>query len=136
MRQRREYVDHDNAKRSFAAAICRSALGDGGGIRRLAAGNRPPPGAFAGAPPQYTHFSTAELTRGFLALAFGSDLRIGARPRGIRRFDHPIRARVIAGGSVDRAAAMQHIIEEYARAGSRPALELGRRRRRPISRCG
>jgi DUF2927 family protein len=84
----------------------------------LAASGRqpPPPGSFAGAPPEYTRFTTAELMRGFLALAFGSDLRIGARPRGVRRFDHPITARVIAGGSIDRVAAMQHIIEEYARA--------------------
>lgn len=74
----------------------------------------PPPGAFAGAPDEYTHFTAAELRRGFLALAFGSDLRIGARPRGVRRFNHPIRARVIGGGSVNRTAAMQHIIEEYA----------------------
>jgi Protein of unknown function (DUF2927) len=74
----------------------------------------PPPGAFAGAPPQYTHFTAAELTRGFMALAFGSDLRIGARPRGVRRFDHPIRAHVIYGGSIDRGAAMQQVITEYA----------------------
>ena len=54
-----------------------------------ASGKQPaPPGTFEGAPPQYTQFSTAELARGFLALAFGSDLRIGARPHGIRRFDH------------------------------------------------
>jgi len=80
-----------------------------------ASGRQPaPPGSFPGAPPQYTHFSTAELSRGFLALSFGSDLRIGARPRGIRRFDHPIRAAVIAGGSVDRAAAMRRVLEEYA----------------------
>jgi len=58
-----------------------------------------PPGSFEGAPPQYTRFSVAELERGFLALAFGSDLRIGARPLGIRRFDRPIRARVIGYGS-------------------------------------
>ncbi len=74
-----------------------------------------PPGSFAGAPPQYTRFTTAELMRGFLALAFGSDLRIGVRPRGVRRYDHPIKARVIAGGSVDRVVAMQRVIEEYAR---------------------
>jgi hypothetical protein len=74
-----------------------------------------PPGAFEGAPDEYTHFSLADLRRGFLALAFGSDLRIGARPRGIRRFDHPIRARVIPGGSTNRTAAMQRILEEYAR---------------------
>jgi hypothetical protein len=80
-----------------------------------AAGKQPAPaGAFAGAPAEYTRFSTAELERGFLALAFGSDLRIGARPRGIRRFDHPIRAQIIAGGSVDRSAAMARVIAEYA----------------------
>ncbi len=73
-----------------------------------------PIGAFAGAPSEYTRFSTAELMRGFLALAFGSDLRIGARPRGIRRFNQPISARVVAGGSVNRIQAMQRVIEEYA----------------------
>ena len=81
-----------------------------------ASGKRPaPPGTFPGAPGEYTRFSTSELMRGFLKLAFGSDLRIGARPRGIRRFDHPIQAQVIAGGSVDRAAAMTRVVEEYAR---------------------
>jgi hypothetical protein len=80
-----------------------------------ASGKRPAPaGAFPGAPPEFTRVSTAELMRGFLKLAFGSDLRIGAAPRGIRRFDHPIRAEVIATGSVDRSAAMARIIEEYA----------------------
>src|SRR5262249_25097679 len=59
-----------------------------------------PPGSFDGAPPQFTHFTSAELSRGFLALAFGSDLRIGARPLGLRRFDHPIRARVVDGSRV------------------------------------
>lgn len=81
-----------------------------------------PPGSFDGAPAQYTHFTAAELSRGFIALAFGSDLRIGARPLGIRRFDRPIRARVIGGGSVDRTIAMSRIIEEYAR--EVPALGL------------
>jgi len=80
-----------------------------------ASGKQPAPaGAFDGAPPQYTRFSAAELTRGFIALAFGSDLRIGARPRGIRRFDHPIRVAVVAGGSIDRSAAMARVVEEYA----------------------
>jgi hypothetical protein len=74
-----------------------------------------PAGSFEGAPPQYTHFSAAELSRGFLALAFGSDLRIGARPLGIRRFENAIRAQVIAGGTIDRSAAMSRVIEEYAR---------------------
>src|SRR5262245_17103995 len=74
-----------------------------------------PSGATQDAPPQYTHFTTSELERGFLALAFGSDLRIGARPLGIRRFDHPIRARIVAGGSVDRTVAMSGILSDYAR---------------------
>ena len=87
-----------------------------GSVRCLAASSKepPPPGAFAGAPQQFTRFSPAELQRGFMALAFGSDLRVGARPRGIRRFDHPIVARVVASGSLDRSAAMARIIEEYA----------------------
>ena len=32
-----------------------------------------------------------------MALAFGSDLRIGPKPRGVRRFDRSIRATVIDG---------------------------------------
>lgn len=83
-----------------------------------------PPGSFEGAPPQFTRFSVTELERGFLALAFGSDLRIGARPLGIRRFDHPVRARVIGGGTVDRSDAMSRVIAEYARAVPSLALSL------------
>lgn len=90
-----------------------------------ASGKQPAPaGAFDGAPPEYTRFSVAELERGFLALAFGSDLRIGARPRGIRRFDHPIRVAVVGGGSIDRSAAMARVIDEYAR--TIPNLHLSR----------
>jgi Protein of unknown function (DUF2927) len=72
-----------------------------------------PPGAFQGAPPQYTKFSAAELTRGFIALSFGTDLLIGAKPKGVRRFDHPIKVAVIGGGSIDRHAAMARIVSEY-----------------------
>ena len=82
----------------------------------------PPPGSFGGAPKQYTQFTAAELSRGFFALAFGSDLRIGARPLGIRRFDHAIRVRIIGGGTIDRSNAMARVIEEYARRV--PSLEL------------
>ncbi len=74
-----------------------------------------PAGAPQDAPPQYTNFTAAELKRGFLALAFGSDLRIGVRPLGIRRFDHPIHVRVFGGGSVDRMIAMSRVIADYAR---------------------
>jgi len=90
-----------------------------------ASGKQPAPAsAFAGAPAEYSRFSTAELERGFVALAFGSDLRIGAAPRGIRRFDRPIRVAVIAGGSVDRSAAMARVIDDYAR--KVPSLRLSR----------
>ena len=90
----------------------------------LAASNKQPapPGSFPGAPAQYTTFSTAELAQGFLALAFGSDLRVGAAPRGIRRFDRPIRAVVIAGGSVERAAAMRRVLSDFA--AQVPSLRL------------
>jgi hypothetical protein len=83
----------------------------------LAASDKQPPptGSFAGAPPEFARFSTDELQKGFVTLAFGSDLRIGARPRGIRRFDRPIVARIVQSGSVDRSAAMARIVEEYAR---------------------
>src|SRR4029078_8564290 len=74
---------------------------------------RAPPGAPQDAPPQYTSFTARELSRGFLALAFGSDLRIGARPKGIRRFDRNITAFVSCDASVDRKAAMEKIIAEY-----------------------
>ena len=107
-------------KRIFAAILLIAAAAV---AAHAAADKQPPPaGAFKGAPDEYTKFTTAELMRGFLVLGFGSDLRIGARPRGLRRFDHPIRARVIAGGSVDRADAMTRVIEEYA--GKVPTLRL------------
>ena len=81
-----------------------------------ASGKRPAPeGAFKGAPPEYTHFSSDEIVRGFMALAFGSDLHLGATTVGVRRFDHPIRARVIGGGSVDRKTQMERILEEFGR---------------------
>lgn len=100
-------------KRFFAAFVFLLSLS---AAALAASGKQPAPaGAFVGAPPEYTRFSAAELTRGFFALAFGSDLRIGPRPRGIRRFDHPIRAHIVAGGSVDRSAAMARVIEDYAR---------------------
>jgi hypothetical protein len=81
-----------------------------------ASGKRPAPqGAFKGAPFEYTRFSPDEIARGFMALAFGSDLHLGAPTVGVRRFDHPIRARVIGGGSVDRKTQMERILEEFAR---------------------
>jgi hypothetical protein len=73
-----------------------------------------PPGAPPHAPPQFTRFTVNELKRGFLALAFGSDLRLGAKPRGIRRFDGDVRVFIASNGSVNRSAAMDKIVAEYA----------------------
>jgi hypothetical protein len=99
-------------KRSFAALIVLISLP---AAAYAASGKEPaPPGAFEGAPPQYTRFSAPELMRGFLALSFGSDLLIGAEPRGLRRFDHPIRIAVISGGSADRTEAMRKVVADYA----------------------
>jgi len=99
-------------KRFFAAFVFLMSLA---AAALAASGRQPaPPGALPSAPPQYTRFTVSELTRGFLVLSFGSDLHIGAAPRGIRRFDHPIRAAVISAGSVDRAAAMRHVLEDFA----------------------
>lgn len=88
-----------------------------------ASDKRPAPAtAFRGAPAEYTRFTPAELTRGVLALAFGSDLHVGAPTTGLRRFDHPIRARVLGGGSVDRKAAMERVLREFA--AKVPQLQL------------
>lgn len=75
-----------------------------------------PQGSPAGAPPEYTIFSPQELTRGFLALAFGSDLRLGSKLTRIHRFDDPIKLHVIVGGSVNRGESYRKIAEEFARA--------------------
>lgn len=81
-----------------------------------------PPGALADAPPQHTRFRTGEIARGFLALAFGSDLRIGARKAGIRKFTEPVRVLIRSAGAPDRTAQMRGILDEYAAA--EPALRL------------
>lgn len=83
-----------------------------------AASNKQP--APAGAPPnspaQFTKFTVNDLKRGFNALAFGSDLRLGAKPRGIRRFEDDVHVLVTSSGSVDRSAAMDKIVGEYGAA--------------------
>ncbi|MGZ5811861.1 MAG: DUF2927 domain-containing protein [Xanthobacteraceae bacterium] len=101
-------------------------------VALAASGRRQAPaGSFAGAPDEYTRFSIGEISRGFLALAYGSDLRVAGRPHGLHRFTHPVSIRVQAGGSVDRTEAMRRVLDEYARkipnlhltivAGSEPA---------------
>ena len=85
-------------------------------IALAASGKRPAPaGSFVFAPAEYTQFSIGELSRGFLALAYGSDLRVAGRPRGLHRFTRPVSIRVEGGGSVDRSEAMRRILNEYAR---------------------
>ncbi|HZD90043.1 MAG TPA: DUF2927 domain-containing protein, partial [Pseudolabrys sp.] len=51
-----------------------------------------------------------------------------AKPRGVRRFAHPIRARIVPGGSVERSAEMQRVIADYARAVPDLQLSLTRGR--------
>jgi hypothetical protein len=97
------------ATTAFLALIASASLAAAASNKQPA-----PAGSLKGAPPEYTSFTSADYQRGFLALAFGSDLRIGARPRGIRRFDRPILAHIIVGGSVARAEAVARIVEEYA----------------------
>jgi hypothetical protein len=96
-----------------AAAIALAAAGD----TRAASARRPAPaGAPGNAPAEYTKFTAQELRRGFLALAFGSDLRLGSKLKRIHRFDKPIAVHVIAGGSIDRRDAYERILSEFARA--------------------
>jgi hypothetical protein len=81
-----------------------------------ASGKRPaPPHAPAGAPAEFTVFTPQELTRGFLTLAFGSDLRLGSQLSRIHRFDKPVTVHVISTGSVDRTESYRGILEEFAR---------------------
>jgi hypothetical protein len=94
-------------------AVC--LLGVLNGTALAAAIQRPaPPGAPAGAPAEYTTFSLSELRRGFLAIAFGSDLRIGSKPKGIRKFSGPARVAVLDQGSVSRGDAYRKILREFA----------------------
>jgi hypothetical protein len=74
-----------------------------------------PSGAPKDAPAEFTTFTARELTRGFLALAFGSDLRLGSKLKRIHRFDKPIAVHVIGGGSVDRLQSYRAILDEFAR---------------------
>jgi DUF2927 family protein len=81
-----------------------------------ASGKRPAPAdASKDAPPEFTHFSADELARGFMALAFGSDLHIGAPSRGLHRFNRRIRVRILSHGRVDRTKEMRAIVEDFAR---------------------
>ncbi len=80
-----------------------------------ASARRPAPeGAPPGAPAEFTSFTDAELMRGFLALAFGSDMRIGNKADGIRRFDRPITVR-IASGTGARAQRYRAVVDEMSR---------------------
>ncbi len=80
-----------------------------------ASGKRPAPtGAWAGAPAEYTRFTAAELSRGFLALAFGSDLRLGTKSNNIRRFDTAVRLHLVAGGNDARTQTYRRIAGEFA----------------------
>jgi hypothetical protein len=88
-----------------------------------ASGRRPAPAtAPAGAPPEFTIFTAQELTRGFLALAFGSDLRLGSQLSRIHRFEKEVQVHVTSTGSVDRIQSYRKIVDEFAR--EFPSLRL------------
>lgn len=95
-----------------AASICALTAGASPAASRL---EPAPPGAAPHAPPQFTKFTARELIRGFMALAFGSDLRIGAKPEGLRRFDRIVAVFIDSTASVDRTAAVRAIVAEYGR---------------------
>ena len=79
-----------------------------------ASGRRPAPAeAPAGAPAEFTTFTDTELMRGFMALAFGSDMRLGRKSAGIRKFDRSI-SLAIAAGSGPRADRYRSVIEELS----------------------
>ena len=100
-----------------AACLAWASVGFG------ASGLRPAPeGSFRGAPSELTRFTPGELARGFLALAFGSDLRLGPKLKRIHRFDHPVRIHVIAPGGGERLDAYRRVIADFAKA--LPALAI------------
>lgn len=74
-----------------------------------------PLNALPGAPAEFVRFTQAELSRGFLALAFGSDMRMGDKSQRIRRFVRPIRFFIAHRGSVDRKAEHRAVVEEFVR---------------------
>lgn len=81
-----------------------------------ASDRRPAPrGAPEDAPPEYTRFTAAEIEKGFLALAFGSDLRVGGKPKGVRKFMEPARITVLDQGSVSRGDRYKAVVREFAR---------------------
>jgi len=96
----------------FALSVAATAFGAAG--RRAAPADAP-----ADAPSEFTIFTDAELMRGFVALAFGSDMRVG-RTVGIRKFDRSISVRVAAGAG-PRAERYRRVIEELS--SKVPALD-------------
>lgn len=81
-----------------------------------------PKGSAADAPEQYTSFNDDELTRGFIALAFGSDLHIGNRKPVIRRLTQPAKILIENHSRHGRPQAMSDIVKEYA--DKNPALPI------------
>jgi hypothetical protein len=109
---------HWRPLRRMGLAVCCIAVGLGLAVDLVWAASgrqRAPPGSFPGAPAQYTQFTPWELSGGFLALAFGSDLRLGSKLQLIHRFEQPMQAYVVAGGSVDRSTTYRRILDEFRR---------------------
>jgi DUF2927 family protein len=75
---------------------------------------RPAPiGAPRNAPREYTRFDEAELTMGFMRLAFGSDMqRLGDDEDRIHKFDHRVRFHISNTGRVDRTKTYQSVLDD------------------------
>ncbi len=97
-------------KAAITAAILLLAFG----TAHAASGQRPPPtGAPSEAEAEFTEFTSGELIQGFIAVAFGSDLRVGSRPKGIRKFAGPVRMFIRDEASVSRGDAYRRIVREF-----------------------
>jgi len=64
------------------------------------------------APTEFTRFTQAELTRGFLALAFGSDMQIGGKNQSIRRMEQQAHIYIVANGHGDALKTYRGIVAE------------------------
>lgn len=74
----------------------------------------PPPNAPKDAPAEFTRFELHELERGFLRLAFGSDLQtVGENDDRIHKFDHRIRIRISSSGRIDRSSLYRQVVDDF-----------------------
>ena len=111
-RARSDWIPSGRARvlRRTLAAGC-AALAVLAGAAHAASNFRPAPaGAPHGAPGEYTRFTASELQRGFMALAFGSDMHIG-RPVGVHRHKNGARVYITSTSRQDRRQDYREVVE-------------------------